>query len=371
MKKLKGKAGAGMYALILIVGLLAVWVIGPSLGLFKVSGGGGGLPISDTNCPDTGSTSLKIQMYNADNTSGTGPFDGTIVCTGSDGSTYTITDTTSPTATTINCGFTYRCKGVSSNTNAFPGDDYSGIGANILALRNGPSGTAVSNGELTFSAVDPNVNIDVSGIKLGFVEARLYDKNYASYVYGGSGTASKTKGNWIRGNGIMSEFGNYTNNRTASTGVGAMLLGTGEGLDLELDLRTNDTQVRVGDFGYWLFVDASTTKWEVPTVRVNGKSILSTCAARTDAETKAYSGEEYCYYVTDVMKKSEYTIVDFSVDPTTGTNPATTDSINVTLAIVGGFQSTADNTNVMRGAVKDDSSFTQVYTLEEWKINVQ
>lgn len=342
---------------VVVIIILAVVVANQMGWTLPYQAGGPSGPTAGDNCPDTGTTSLKLQVYNPANTSDVENYDQTIVCMGSDGSATTITDTTTPTASSVNCGYNYVCKAVSSSN---AGGDH----GYLTGIRSGPASASLSGGILSFRADAPNVNIDLDSTQHGRLEARVYNNDEASFVY--SEYNGQTKGVWT------ATGYNFSNSSTNSSDGGLLYVGSGGKLDLRMDIRVQTNQdEQLEDFGWYLLLDAPSTKWDVPSITIDGAKRTSNCAALNSDEAKKYSGEEYCYKITGIpVTNNDGASIGMVFNALNGVNPTTTDSINVTIVGIGSYQSTTDSTDVLIGAVKDDSSQTVVLNQEEWKIGV-
>jgi hypothetical protein len=308
----------------------------------------------NANCGSTNLAAVSLQFFNGLNNTGAENNDTTIICTGG-GIAYTITDTTSPTATNMNCGFDYVCKVVS------------GIGtteSKLVAIKNGP-GSINADGNLVFSANQPAINIDVQGTKYQPVEARLYDNNYAAYTYAGVETVA---GGWSVSGAY---FGNTTYQTTA--GNDSFSIGSGGKLNLKMDVRVKTFQnAQLEDRGWYLFYDMPTNIYSVPAIAVNGVTRTSQCSVLNDDEKKAYSSQEYCYKITGVpTTNNEYATVDMVINALSGVNPLNANgNVTVTIVPIGAYQSTLDTKTVKVGAVKDDSSQTVVLNATTYVIPV-
>jgi hypothetical protein len=353
---MKGVSAIAAIIVILLIGVLVVTFGGFK---FPTTGQIPGLTVSPTavdNCPDDGDSTFKLQVFNELNTTDAENYDMTIVCKGSDGSSYTITDTTSPSGVTVNCGYDYVCYGVST-TGA--GGDH----AKFIKVRSGTSSTKIEDGLLKFRADRPNIIIDVGSTQHGVLEARAYSIDEAGFMYADTDTSA---GSWHTTGSV---FGNATKNST----TGAITVGSGGKFKVRLDVRVNaNTDEQFEDYGWYLFIDAASNKWDDPAIKIEGTTYTSDCSVLNSDESKAYSGEEYCYLVTGIpITNNDDIEVEFTFNALSGVNPGTSDDINVTFASIGAYQSTTDSTNVLRGAVKDDSSQTQVFAIAEWQFAVQ
>jgi hypothetical protein len=362
MGKKKGNSGVG-YALVFIVTIIAVAVMGNMyLGWGKT---GAVLPGQTTpqnptaNCGSTNLAAVALQFFNAGNVTSAENNDTTVVCTGG-GVSYAITDTTSPSATNMNCGYDYVCKFVSQQ----------GASSKLLAVKNGP-GQINADGNLVFSANQAAINIDVSGTRFGPLEARLYDNSYAAYTYTWAGT---TAGGWSSAGTTAAPtlFGNTTINAPAG-GNDTFTIGSGGKLNLKMDLRVLTNQnTQLDDRGWYLFFDMPTAVYSVPSIAVNGVTRASDCTVLNNDEKLAYNSQEYCYKITGIpVTNNNYATVDMVINAVSGVNPTpATGNITVTVVPIGAYQSTLDTKNVKVGAVKDDTSQTLVYANQVWGLPV-
>lgn len=349
---MKGISGIVAVIVLLLVGIFAFSAMQmgllPSLNINQP----GDLPLG---CPDDGTTSFKLQVFNSLNESGAESYDVTTVCTSDSGDSVTLTDTTDPTATDLVCGARYTCKLVSAQS-----ADHTGTGqAHSMAdaIRSGTG--SISNGNLIITPNSATLNVDVASTQGGRIEARVYDDDAATFVYQGAdasaGTYTDTGGNF-----------------TSSTSKTPWTVGSGGTLDLRMDVRINTTTDEAfEDRGFYVFVDASTSKWNTPTIKVDGTTRTSNCASLNEDEAKAYSGEEYCYKITDVsISETNVVPIDINIGALSGVNPGASDDFNITLVSIGAYQSTTNTKDVKIGAVKDDSSQTVVLYQEEYSFDV-
>jgi len=319
----------------------------------------GGTPSAD-QCPDDGDTSFKLQFFNDLNETGAENYDETCVCEDEDGARFTITDTTSPSpSATLNCGKDVTCKCVSV-------DGAAGDHSKILSIRSGAGGNTdakIVNGNLKFHAGSSNVNIDVGSSQHGVLETRVWDATSAGWMYGQTET---TKGTWIT---TAKRFTGTSGNMTDS---GTIAIGSGGKLDIEMGVRVNSAQdQQFEDEAFYLLIDAASNKYDTPDVEIDGVTYASDCTILNEDETLAYSGEEYCYYVDGVeITNNKDIVLGLVFNALSGVDPGAADDINVSFANIGGYQSTTDTTNIKVGSVKDDSSQTAVYTIQEWMLDV-
>ncbi|RKZ06885.1 hypothetical protein DRQ25_12865, partial [Candidatus Fermentibacteria bacterium] len=217
---------------LLAIGMLAVWGIfikEPSVPAQVIVQPGGGEAPSVLGCPTDGDTSLKIDVKNSFNESGSEGFDVTgylykKVSNEAGGTSFeyvqSITDTTSPTAITIDCGYNYVFKPVSSS-------GASGDSSHFTSVLSGDSDVKIVDGWLEFTADSSNENIIVGMPQHATLECRAYDNIQRALMYD-SADSSATD---YETDGVT--FTSTTNNATASDET--------LGLDIEFQCKAVQT----------------------------------------------------------------------------------------------------------------------------------
>lgn len=332
----------------IVIGLMLAMQMG-WLNVANIPGPGGGGWGTTYNCPDTGLTNVTFNVQNILDDTTADVYDETIVCTSAEGSVKTIT-ATSDDGTNMACAEAWTCRGTSS-------DGVKGDHANFQSVLSGDA--TVSNGEVTFTTDGPSMRIDIGSTLHGIAQSRLYDNSAAAFCFGTtSGETGGAAGAWL----------NTTSYIDSSTNATNLAVGTAGNLDLCQDFRIyahSDEQFM--DFAYYILLDAATTVWDTPTVTVDGVTMTDMCGQMNSDEQKAYSGEEYCYKVTDpnsAITNNDYARVCVNINALSGVDPTT--DINITIASVGGYTKTTAPTVVARASVKDDSSQTAVFTKQVW-----
>ncbi len=367
VNKMKGKKGQGLIvALVVIMAVAVVALIGSQTSWFGLRTTTATIEelelkelekqVSVMNCPDDGDTSLKIDFKNTANESTSEAYDNEgylyKVIDGSEEYVQSLADTTSPTAATIDCGFDYVFKPVSS----------SGTGGNssfIQSVLSGEDDVEIKDGFLHFTAESSNENIIVGADKHATLQCRLYDNNQRAFVYnsvGASGTDYETDG---------VTFTSTTDNATA--------MDESLGLNLQLQCKAVETNTNYNDRGVLILIEAPTATWSNPSVKYNGiklSNIKST--GLTDDEVLAYANYEYVFLIpasVGIYDAGDGVDIDWNMDLAGGVASASADP-EIDLVPRGSALS-IDGVNVLVGTgVKDDASHTTIHVLYDATIDV-
>jgi len=302
------------------------------------------------NCPDDGDTSLKITVYNLLNETGSESYDVTMYILGEDGGIVeTITDTTTPATTTIDCGYDYTIKAIAA-------DGASGDNSQILSLLAKPtnSDAKVEDGVIKFSADRSNMNLKVGMEQHGTLQFKLYDNEDARYAYD-TGDSSNT--DWETDGVTFRDGDNAT----------AFSIGSGGFLDLTLKVKGVQTDTDFQDAYVLIAVEAPVDKWNEPSVKWDGKTLEDISdSGLTSYEDKKLSSYEYVYKITDSIEDDIFDL-DFYMEACAGCDP--TADVEIDFFAAGNYLSTS-GVEVKTGAAKDDSSNTVVYTTQDVTIDV-
>lgn len=299
-------------------------------------------------CPDDGDTSFTLDVKNILNDTGAELYDVTVYLLADDGSIIkTITDTTSPTAVTIDCGYEYTLKAVAA-------DGASGDSSNMLNVYQKPQNSEVdvnSDGTVTFSADRSNFGLGVNMKQHGTLSFKLYDNNDARYAYD-DGDATNTD---YETTGVVFRDGD---NATA------FVIGSGDYLDFKAKVKGVETDTDAMDSYVLIAIKADIAKWDEPQVRWNS-ALLSETTLNTD-ETKALKDYDFVYKITSDILDNIHDI-DFYMDVLSGQNP--TADVEIDFFTAGNYLST-DSTCIKTATHKDNPSRTAVYTLQGFDIDV-
>src|SRR3990167_3007491 len=250
----KGKAGSGWK----VIGIVAVIAVALFLvmGLFgteqSTSGTGStssGVDVSQ--CPSDLTWSGTVNVQNVLNSSATQNYDSTVYFykTGTDILKTSITDTTSGSVT-LTCGETYDVKILSTGTSTRTGD-----GGRIRSLS--ASGSVINDdGSATFLAKGDGETLTIGTNEWGTLELRVYDNDQASFVQHPDGGSSNYS--FIDGE-------NFT-----GSGVNGFDVDSGGEINLNYDLRAYNSSLAYNEYGVYILVDADTSLYDVPTIRVDG-----------------------------------------------------------------------------------------------------
>lgn len=315
---------------------------------------GGGVAVDAAsfkhNCGDTPTSSVTMNVHNNLNTTGDENYDVAVVCTGDiTGHIVSLSDTTSPSASTFNCE-PYTCKGVSASGAA--GD--SGFVASIV---NGP-GEVQDNGKaVKLTVAQKTVSIDLAapqGDVLAFKQKDMTDDALADDDQDNTTTDYETDGVTFY----------------SSTTDTAYTMGTGASYKIKQFVRASSlTDAQWGSMGWYVLLDLVASEQAEPLVKVDGNTLSSVKDQLNADEKIAYAGYEYVYKVENrPVTYNDEVEVEVSFQALPGVNPSTDPQVDY--AAIGAYTSTANGNVIKYGAVKDDSSKTQVFALEDTTIDI-
>jgi len=308
-----------------------------------------GVPgFSAGNCPTTGQTTLTIDLKNGEDTTADTTFDASGYFFGSKGSYVAVTDTTSGSAT-LNCGETYTFKLVSADGN-------NQDNAKITGIEQGIGATWNPDGSVTFTPAAATYYLKVVGSKHGVLEFRVWGVDNGAYRYWNVGN--------VNGWNLTGAYANGTTSNSTTLSVGS-----GGRFTDEVHFRANQTDTNVADFGYWVMIDAATSVWNEPTVKLDGITLTNQKGLMNPDENRQYgSTYEYAYKIDGKITDSEHILrIEFSA--ISGIDPTATNSPVVAIAPIGAYKATSSNT-VNIAACKDDSAATAVFALQSLTLGV-
>jgi hypothetical protein len=350
MKK-KGQAMQfwGIGLVVIIIAMFA-WKSG-ILDKFQLGSVGGKIEGGVDFCPDDGDTTMgDFSVFNAENKTGTESFDLTYRFIGEDGSIVSGTDSTDPTDFTLNCGSCFTVKAISAS-----GAD--GDSARFVGVRQG-NAELLGDGTVKYCPIRSNEVLHLEGEMHGALEARAKDVILDGFMYDGNdATATDYETDGVSFN-------------TTSAGSANTAVGSGGEYHVKLYYRPTLEANVYGDVdGYYILVEASTTVWDKPTVKVNGISLSDVKEQLNPDEQKAYNAYEWVYKVSDTISRNAEHEMDLQIFALSGVDPST--DIETDFASIGAYASSSDTNNIKVGAVDDSSSQTQIHTLEDvtWDIS--
>lgn len=307
----------------------------------------GGIIAVEGSCPSTLTTTFQPSIQNPMNTSGVELFNVTAYIVSADGSSKSVTVGDGTASTTLSCGDTVTMKIISVDGAA--GDSSTIVSSNI-------AGAKLDNGFLTFKVSGSSMTPVIKLRQRGVPEVRAYDNINGAYMYD---TSDATNTDYETTDGIL--FTSTTDNATNYT------VGEAGKLDVTQYVRANLADNNFNDRGILVLVDAQSSVWDNPSVKIDG-SVATNIKDQLDSNERiAYSDYEYVYLISAdrVIDNNNEIAVRITVNALGGVNPDGTDTINVDYAVRGAYASTSNANTVLTGAVKDDSSKTQVNTLHD------
>ena len=307
--------------------------------------GGSGTVINTGSCPADGTTDLKIDVKNIDNKTGSEGFDVTgylyKIVDGKEQYVTTISDTTSPSATSIDCGAEYVFKPIGT-------DGASGDSSNIVKVLSGNA--QIKDGNLYFTADTPTDNLVIGMEQHATLECRAWDNNQGAFTYDSSDATNTDY-----------ELTGVTWEGTSNTTKIDETLG----LDYDLQCVAVQSDTNYNDRGIIVLVKAPTSTWQEPVVYANGVKLAEATTSLNSYELRAYgSTYQYAFIIPEnVAIKSGANGIDLRVKMNLLDGVASS-SADPQILLVPRTQylSTLDGITVKQGAVEDDSSTTQIYT---------
>jgi len=355
----KGKATPLVVIVSLLTIMMAVGLLGLIFGFIEqpkleVNVDGLQTGLQPSRAPSDQDTSFKFDVKNLANTTTSEGFDVTAYLfekgDGGEQLVATITDTTSPTATSINYGSNYILKVVGTDGASGDTSYIQQIKGNIMAN--------IVNGNLEFTATKANVNLEAKMNQHATLQCRLYDNVAKGLMYntgvGETATDYETTGvTWT----------STTDNATAYDETG--------GVDLEFECKAVQSDTDYNDRGVLVLIEAPVAVWDEPVVYVNGMELKEATAQLNDDERKAYTDYEYAFLIPQnvVMKDgSEGFKLHFAMDLLSGVASASADP-KINFAVRTQYLATLGDA-VKEGAVTDASSPSQIIALFENTLDV-
>jgi hypothetical protein len=307
------------------------------------------------NCGDTKAASVSFTMFNKLQTTSAEKFNVTYYVYDNANNLATSGTASDASTITLDCGQTYQLKVVSA-------DGDGGDNAKLLGVR---SSSGLKNVDIkddgkyvSFYTNSPTGNLQLDGSQHGVLEMKMYDNLAAGWTWETTTLSSAVAGAYKLDPAIFSSTTNGTN----------YTVGTSGKIDVTYTIETNTTDTRFDDFGWYIAVDAATTVWDIPTVRVGGTKLSDVKGTLNVNEARAYSGYEYIYFSKNEIV-NDNTKVDFIVKALSGVNPAVADSPQVDFISKGAVKQTTGN-DILYSGVGDDTSATTVFAVQDTTIAV-
>lgn len=363
MNKLNKRGGMGM-TLIVVLLIVGGLVIAGTTGLIDFSAinksptptvPGEDLGVDLGTCPTDGDSSVKFYMRNAVNDSGTQYYSATTYAFSEDGGYLTLTDTIGTSATTLNCGYTYIIKPVSTDGNR-------SASARITKVTGtGVKTTLNSDGTVTIKPTSGNGAVYMTSKEHGTIEFKAFDNvqdgwinathTSVGYYEGGADGQAPGSTSYIMNNPI---FHSVNSNSTAYDET--------NGIDITYYVRAHNATTDFNDLGtYILLDDVPVDTYATPTIKVNGQTLESVKGTLSPQEEAGWSGYDYIYFFDKPIKDgSDYIKVDIIAELLSGASAST--DVSIDFGSKGAYL-TNDGTKVNQGGVKDDTSYTDTYDL--------
>lgn len=353
------KTGA-LVAVVLIVGaIFGLWVTGN--GPFSTTETAaptgnvvaGGAAVGGVVCADSLSTGVTVTQYNQLNDTGTETYDQTarlykVQADGSEAMFATLTDLTNPSATTTNCGDTYRLRLESAD----------GSNARIVGVRGGEGAKLSADGKyVEFTAKGAAYNLEIESPQRAGVKVKAFDLKQNGWLFANDASSASS----YRTSGVT--FQSTTDNATA------MAIGTADDAHIRFDMRANGVDVDANDFGIYMLVDADTAKYDEPSVSFAGKDLQDVKGNLDTYESRAFSNYEYVYRIDDSIVDKDKSL-DFQISALSGIDPSGSDDITIAFAGIGASKQTSGN-GMRYAATTDAASPAAVFTLQTFGLNIQ
>ncbi len=301
--------------------------------------------LASISCPDDKTTTVTLNVQNPLNTTGAESFDAEVTFLGDNGEKTTGTDSTDGSYN-LNCGTVYELIVESA-------DGASGDNAFIKSVLEGNGAEVTEEGTIVFAPSQATYRLTASVSQHATIETKVYDREDARFAYD-SGDASN------------SEYeGDATTFRDGDNATAFALTNDGDYLDLELSLRSVQTDTEFGDGGFFIAVEAPVTEYDEPTVSFNGVTLEEIKGSGlNEYESKQLSNYEYVYFVDESIVRKAKTL-GFYIE---ANSDASTD-VEIDLVAIGKVDS-IDGVNIITSSAQDNSASTTVYSVMDFTVDV-
>ena len=302
-------------------------------------------------CPNDGDSTIILDLYNELNTTASEGYDATVYVFNSNGGlAQTLTDTTSPSGSNVNCGDTYTMKMVGADGNGGDNSKFTGVtsGENVQ----------INNGYATFVADKSTEKMELKGRQHGVLQFKAYDVDNAGFMYN-----SDDVNNAYCADGCT--FESIVNGTAKAVGVA-------ETINLKLYVQGTATDTAFQDYYTLILIEGGAnaiTTWEDPAlVAWAGASLTEVeMSSLTPEEQDAFNAYDWVYKVDTPIEKNAIYTLEIQMSAKAGQNP--TADIEIDFASAGNYKSVSGST-VKTGAAKDDSSNSVLYALMDTTIDL-
>ncbi|MFA5091545.1 MAG: hypothetical protein WC483_02970 [Candidatus Paceibacterota bacterium] len=316
------------------------------------------IPSQGVNCPTDGDTSVALDVVNVLNPTTSEGVDVTarlyeVNPDGTESFAVKVTDTTSPTASTIDCGKMYVVKLEST-------DGASGDNSVFKVIKSAPEGSYIKNGDLYFLADDGNVPLEVGIEQQATLQGNMYNNKVRAAMYD-TGDADSSD---YETDGVT--FSSTTNNATATA------VGSGGLLDMTLTVQAVQTDTNWNDRGTWILIDATSSVWDTDNalLTVNGETLTDATEEMTKQEKDAWSGYELAFLYDGDITNIKEAAIRLKMNADSGVDPGSSDDVQIDIGARGSYLKTASSNSLAVGGVKDDSSATVVRTIYDTTVDI-
>lgn len=344
--------GAWVFLIILVVGILATggFFVGQNL----LGDNQGGTKITQFGaCPTDKDSSTTINLVNGVNESGEQLNTGvTVYAFDKDGGRISLT---SGSASNLNCGADYTLRTISNKGNRTTSADVERITVS------GGKASLNADGSISLTPEDSTVTIFAYTKDHGAIEFRAFDNNNNGFI-------NATTAGHVAVGAIGSTSYATGDVTFHSSGSNSTAYDETAGIDVTFEVRARNATTDWNDLGTYILVDLPTDVFETPTMKVDGTSLDNKKGSLTPQESAGWADYEYIYLFDSPVKDAGDKIeARFLADLLSGAS-ATAD-ISIDFASKGAYLSN-DGSTVKYGGVKDDSSFTDVYSIELMTLDI-
>jgi len=304
---------------------------------------GGSNSVNLGSCPADGTTSVIINAKNVDNKATSEGVDVTgylyKLVNGQKQFVTEISDTTNPSAITVDCGATYEFDPV--GVVGTPG-----VNSVVKSVLSGDA--TVQNGELRFSTDSATDNLVIGVEEHSTLKCRAWDNNQGSFA---PDSANDTPASY-KLTGVKFMGADSTS-----------LIDASLGLDYDFQCVGTNDNGNFNDRGVLVLVKAPTNTWTEPVVYANGVKLQEATSELTDYEKRAFNNYDYVFIIPEsVAIKSGANGIDLRFKDTllSGVTSASADP-EIKLVPRTQYLSTRDGISVLMGAVEDNSATTEIF----------
>ena len=318
--------------------------------------------VAGFSCPDNLQSGVLTDIFNSANISAREGVDVTglfykVNADGTESLAHTITDTTSPSATNMDCGQVKRLRTISTDA---AGGDHS----RFLGLLAGDGAKIIEGGKaIEFTPFGQSYSLAAQMVRHGTLEFRDFDLDANAFKFGANAGVSFIQTDWSLTGAQFSSSVNATN----------VTIGAGGELNGILYVRVTAAEDRdFVDQDLYILTDGASAIWNKPVYSFDGVALDE--ITLSENAKKLWSGTyEYAHQcktanggvcvIDEFYKKLAYQYKALS-----GVNPAVADGPVIAFVSVGGYRQTS-GLAVNYDAANDASSPAAVFTIQTAQIS--